>query len=254
MSPPLTTASAASSVKPPANTPRRFEDLAARVLEEVVRPVDRLPQRLVTLDGGAAAAGEEPEPFVEAGRDLRRRHHARASGGELDRQWDAVEPRGRSVRPQASVAASSSNRPPASWARSAKQLRPTRWTGRASARSSAARRGARVLRGSSTSTRIPGHDRTISSTIRAAAAITCSQLSSTTRSSFSRSASTTLSAIVMPCRGWIDERAGDDVGQSRRDHSSGPSSTSQAPSRKRGRSSAATWIARRASSRHHRLR
>ena len=61
-------------------------------VQQVIRPVDRGAQRLMTLQHGASAAGEEPEPFVEAGEHLRRRHHLEARGRELDGQRDAVEP------------------------------------------------------------------------------------------------------------------------------------------------------------------
>ncbi len=86
------TASAASSVKPPANTPRRSRMLAFARFEQVVAPVDGLPQGAVTLDCGSAAAGEQAEALVEAGRDLGGRHHASAGRGQLDGERDAVEP------------------------------------------------------------------------------------------------------------------------------------------------------------------
>ena len=60
-------------------------------VQERIGPVDRGAQRLVTLQHGAPAAGEEPEPLVEAGQHLRRRHHLEARGRELDGQRDAVE-------------------------------------------------------------------------------------------------------------------------------------------------------------------
>ena len=60
------TASAASSVKPPANTARRRRSRPLLAAQQVVGPVDRGPQRLVALDRSAAAAGQEPEALLEA--------------------------------------------------------------------------------------------------------------------------------------------------------------------------------------------
>src|SRR6266571_915985 len=55
------------------------------------RPVDRGPQRLMTLDGSVVAAGEDPESLVEASGQLRRREHRNARCRELDSQRDTVE-------------------------------------------------------------------------------------------------------------------------------------------------------------------
>ena len=49
-----TTATRGSASKLPANTPRRSNTARSRRLEQRVRPVDRGPQRLVTLDRGRA--------------------------------------------------------------------------------------------------------------------------------------------------------------------------------------------------------
>ena len=66
MSSPAATASAASSVNPPANTESRSSsDLLGRA-EQVVGPVDGGAQRLVALERRAAAPGEEPKPLIEA--------------------------------------------------------------------------------------------------------------------------------------------------------------------------------------------
>ena len=59
--------------------------------EEVVRPVDRGAQRVVTLHA-TPAAGEEPEALVNAARQLFDAEHAGAGSGELDRQGHAVQP------------------------------------------------------------------------------------------------------------------------------------------------------------------
>jgi hypothetical protein len=60
-------------------------------VEQCVRPVNRGSECLVTLHRRARPAGEETESLVDASRDLTRRHHAGAGGGQLDRERDAVE-------------------------------------------------------------------------------------------------------------------------------------------------------------------
>ncbi len=67
------------------------EDRPLRLGQQVVAPVDRRPQRLVPGDGGPAAAGQQAEPVVEAGRDLLDRERPDARGGELDGERDAVQ-------------------------------------------------------------------------------------------------------------------------------------------------------------------
>ena len=67
-----TTAAAACSSNVPANTPSRSNTSRSVVAEQGVGPVDRRAQRLVPFHRGAAPAGEEPEPLVEAARDLGR--------------------------------------------------------------------------------------------------------------------------------------------------------------------------------------
>ena len=59
--------------------------------EERVRPFDRGPEGLVTLDRAAATAGEQPEPLVEQGDDLVGVHAHDPRRRELDRERDAVE-------------------------------------------------------------------------------------------------------------------------------------------------------------------
>ena len=68
------------------------EDTPLQRCQEVVRPVDRLSQRLMALDRGAAPAREQAKPFVEPRRNLSRRHHPRPGSRQLERQRDPVEP------------------------------------------------------------------------------------------------------------------------------------------------------------------
>ena len=70
---PKQTASAASSVQPPAKTERRRSSARFRRRQAVVAPVDQRPQRLVPRQRAARAAGEQPEAVVQARRDLRQR-------------------------------------------------------------------------------------------------------------------------------------------------------------------------------------
>ena len=46
---------------------------------------------MVPLHGASPPTGQQPEPFVEEGRDLRRCHRTHARGRELDREWYPVE-------------------------------------------------------------------------------------------------------------------------------------------------------------------
>ena len=91
MSPPATTASAASRSQPPANTERRFSASRSVSLEQVVGPVDRVAQRLVTLERRAAPAREQPEPLVEPSHEILGGHRPHPRRGQLDRQRDPVE-------------------------------------------------------------------------------------------------------------------------------------------------------------------
>ena len=60
--------------------------------QEVVGPVDGGPQRLVTFDRAAVAAGEQPEPPVQSSRQLGGVHRGDARRRQFDRQRDTVEP------------------------------------------------------------------------------------------------------------------------------------------------------------------
>ena len=90
--PPLTTASAASSEKRAGEHGEPGQDGPLRLGQQVEAPVDRRPQRPVPRQRRAAAAGQEPEPVVEASRDLGGRQRADPRGGQLDRQRDAIQP------------------------------------------------------------------------------------------------------------------------------------------------------------------
>ncbi len=60
--------------------------------EQVVAPGDRALQRLLPGQHHSGAAGEDAEGVVETVEDALRIEHAAPGGGQLDGQWDAVEP------------------------------------------------------------------------------------------------------------------------------------------------------------------
>ena len=68
------------------------EHLALRVEQQVVAPVDHRPKRLLPGQCGPRPAGEQAKPIVEAFDQLGERQRAQAGGGELHRQWQAIEP------------------------------------------------------------------------------------------------------------------------------------------------------------------
>ncbi len=61
-----------------------------RVVEKSVTPVDRRLHRPVAVDPGTQV-GEEEQPLVEAGGDVRDRQDVGACSGEFDRQGNAIE-------------------------------------------------------------------------------------------------------------------------------------------------------------------
>ena len=63
-----------TGVEGPREHTEPVEDRPLACREQRVRPVDGRSQRLMTLDRGAAPAGEQTEPLVEARRDLARAH------------------------------------------------------------------------------------------------------------------------------------------------------------------------------------
>ena len=64
------TASAAGQVTAAREHRQPVQRVTFRRVEQVIGPVDRAPQRLVALERGAAAAGEELEPLIEAGNEI----------------------------------------------------------------------------------------------------------------------------------------------------------------------------------------
>jgi hypothetical protein len=60
--------------------------------KKLVAPVERGSHRLVPRQGGAMAAGEQPEPIVQAGGELVHPEGGASGGGQLDGQWDAIQP------------------------------------------------------------------------------------------------------------------------------------------------------------------
>ena len=85
------TTSAVSSVQPPRNTPRLANSALLVLVEQVVRPGDRRPQRRVALLGVAGSL-QRVEPVGEAIEQRLGREQLRPGGGELERQRQAVEP------------------------------------------------------------------------------------------------------------------------------------------------------------------
>ncbi len=67
------------------------EHSALGFAEQVVGPVDRGTQGVVALHRGASTTRQQPEPFVEAGRDVGRLHRRDPRRRELERQRDPVE-------------------------------------------------------------------------------------------------------------------------------------------------------------------
>ena len=232
------------------------EDQPFVVVEELVRPLDRRPQRLVALDAAAALAGEEPEPFVEVRGDLGRAHRRRARRGQLDRQRDPVDPpadladrRPLRVVPLRSAPASDGAVGEQAHRRAVDRARrrsPTVGASRATApaphrspaTSSASRLVASTAHVRDSAARPRRRTRSLSSR-------RCSQLSSTS------SSSRTLQ-VLDDALGQRQARALHDSRASRRRPAPSPrrrrraaSSQNHAPSAKRGTTSAATWTARR---------
>ena len=68
------------------------ESLLCRI-EKVVAPVDRPAQRALSLRHVTSSAREKAQALLEARQDRLRREDLGPSGGQLDRQWQAVQPR-----------------------------------------------------------------------------------------------------------------------------------------------------------------
>ncbi len=79
--------------RPAAGEHRQVRERAPLALvQQVVAPLDRRPQRALALGRVARAAGQQVEPAAEALEDRRRGEQPRAGGGELDGERQAVEP------------------------------------------------------------------------------------------------------------------------------------------------------------------
>ena len=89
---PSHTASAASSVQPPAKTANRRNSVRSAGAQQIVAPVDRRPQRPLALEYGPAAARQQVEAIVKPRGDLLDRHRGRARGCELEGERDAIQP------------------------------------------------------------------------------------------------------------------------------------------------------------------
>ena len=76
------------------------EDTALGRRQQLVAPVDRRLQRLVTRVGGWPPVGQEPEPVDQVRLDLPHRQRARPGRGQLDCQRQAIQRRGRSGQPR----------------------------------------------------------------------------------------------------------------------------------------------------------
>ena len=68
------------------------EGVAFELAQQVVRPVDGAPERLLPFERGAAAAREELEALVEPVDKVVRCHRTHTCGRQLDRERDPVEP------------------------------------------------------------------------------------------------------------------------------------------------------------------
>ena len=107
MSPNPHTASAASRSKLPANTDRRPSSTCSAPVQQRIGPVDRRPQRLLALQRGAAAPGQQPEPLVQA--VVQAAPATSSAAGPRPARWPAASrpaagrstpPAGRSARPR----------------------------------------------------------------------------------------------------------------------------------------------------------
>ena len=158
-----------------------FEDALLVVEEQLVAPVDDGPQRLLAGQRGARPAGEQAEPVVEPGGDLRDRERPGAGGGQLDGERQPVEP-GADVGDDAVGVVGevrAARRPPGRGPGRGARRRRRASGGTGQMVSPPTRSPSRLVARS----RRPGQRRSRSSATSAAVVITCSQLSSTSSSS-----------------------------------------------------------------------
>ena len=97
---PVTTASAPLTVEATGEHAEAIEDGLLGGFEERVRPVDGRSERLVALDAGATAAGEEPEALVDVRGDLAGVHRPDACGRRARWRGGCRRGGGRSRRPR----------------------------------------------------------------------------------------------------------------------------------------------------------
>ena len=84
------TTSAAARANPPANAQPREQQLVV-LRQQVVGPVDERTQRLLPLEQHPAAAGQQLVAILEPCVDVGDRERAHSCGGELDREWYALQ-------------------------------------------------------------------------------------------------------------------------------------------------------------------
>ena len=195
-----------------------LEHTAFVVEQEVVAPVDHGAQRLLTRERGARADSQQPEPVVEPAQEIIGRERAHPRRGELDRERKAVEA---FTESRATVDAAASS--PRTTAR--RRVRAPVKSATASSNSSGARgqsTSPAIINGSRlvVRTRNSWHRPTRSSTISAASATTCSQLSRI--SNVSRPAEELAQPLAQVARRTLSElhldpqRVGDRVGDAGR--------------------------------------
>ena len=172
------TASAASRVKPPANTEKPPQHRPLVLVEEVVTPRDRRFEGLLARHHRAASAGQEPEPVVERGGDARRVHHPDTRGSELDREREAVEPSTDPADRLQLLLVGCEARPdvPAPAPRRGARRTPRRATERATRSPRGLPSGSRLV---ATTRRSGARDEQVPRAARAVPSSTCSQLSRT---------------------------------------------------------------------------
>ena len=90
---PAQTCSTASSVKPPAKTDNLRSKDALRVRQQIVTPIHRRAQRLMTRHRGATAARQQIETIIQPRRDFLRRQDFEPRGSQFDRKRNAVQTR-----------------------------------------------------------------------------------------------------------------------------------------------------------------
>ena len=167
--------------------------------QQVVRPVERRPQRPMTFDARPPAPGQQAEHVVEAIGDLGRAQRARPGRGELDGQRDAVEAAADPRDGLASRGGSRRRRPPRPGAENSSTAGPsssTSATGSVAFARLRRRAAPETWRASGRS----GSDDTMRLVASAAASRRCSQLSRISRAWRNRRPSISESEITFGAR------------------------------------------------------